>query len=263
MESLRDDFESDEYDGSEELLSRGVSYLLDELAVRYGEVVDEEKEIRLGFEERLYWRWGSAFDVMELYIMLNTQAGRLFYVLNGIGDKGENEDEEGADPLLEALVSLHIRACQVSREVLALMRAGYADGAFSRWRALYEMAASAQFIAEHGEGTAKRVLNHKIVDDYNEAREGREHSEALGFEQMKDDEGETLEETFEELDEEYGGVQDQLRLGCRGLGRGSESAGRRRRRRPGAVSTLLRLRQRHGSRRFKGGAVPTGIGLLG
>lgn len=206
MESLRDDIESDEYDGSEELLSRGISYLLDELAVRYGEVVDEEKEIRLGFEERLYWRWGSAFDVMEFYIMLNTQAGRLFYVLNGIGDKGENEDEEGADPLLEALVSLHIRACQVSREVLALMRAGYADGAFSRWRALYEMAASAQFIAEHGEGTANRFLNHKIVDDYYEAREYREHSEALGFEQMKDDEWETLEETFEELVEEYGGA---------------------------------------------------------
>lgn len=204
LESLSDDIESDESDESEELLNKSVSHLLDELAVRYGEVVDEEKEIRLGFEERLYWRWGSAFDVMEFYIMLNAQAGRMFYVLHGTEDVGKDVHEEGADPLVEALVSLHIRACQVSREVLALMRAGYADGAFSRWRALYEIAASAQFIAKRGEETAKRFLNHKIVDDYYEAREYREHSEALGFEPMEGDEWETLEATFEELVEEYG-----------------------------------------------------------
>lgn len=206
IESLRDDIESDDPDQAEELLKEGVSYLLDELAMSYGEVVDEEKKIRLDFEERLYWRWGSAFDVMEFYIMLNTQAGRLFYVLNRSEDGGEDEDKKGADPLLEVLMSLHIRACQVSREVLALMRAGYADGAFSRWRALYEIAASAQFIAVHGKGTAKRFLDHKIVDDYYEAREYREHSEALGFEPIEDDEWDILKETFEGLVEEYEGV---------------------------------------------------------
>lgn len=156
LEYLRDDLEES---SGEELVKEGVDILLDELAESYVEAVGAEKERRHGFERRLYHRWGSAFDMMEFCIMLNHQTGRLFS-----RDYGDVEDKRNA--MFAALVRLHARACQVAREVLALMRKGYADGAFSRWRAVYEMAATACFIAKNGEATARRFLEHRVVDDY-------------------------------------------------------------------------------------------------
>lgn len=198
LEYLRDDYEGS--DDAEELVDEGVDVLLDELAESYGEVVDEEKETRHGFETRLYYRWGAAFDVMEFYIMLNHQSGRLFGTNHG------DDEEEEENHMLAALVRLHARACQVAREVLALMRKGYADGAFSRWRALYEMAATARFIAENGEDTARRFLEHRVRDDYFEMKSYREHREALGFESIEEEVWESVENRFEELVDEYGGV---------------------------------------------------------
>lgn len=200
LEDLSDDLEGGEVGSSEELREKGVGHLLDELALQYGEVVDAEKETRHGFETRLYYRWGAAFDVLEFFIMLNEQTGRLFTATHG--DAAEEED----DALLNALIKLHARACQVAREVLALMRAGYADGAFSRWRAIFETTATAKFIAEKGEDTAIRFLNHRVVDDYFELKSYREHREALGFEPVDEEKWVSLENLFEELVDEYGGV---------------------------------------------------------
>lgn len=186
LEDLSDDFEGGKVEDGEKLLEKGVDRLLDELALRYGEVVVAEKETRHGFETRLYYRWGAAFDVLEFFIMLNEQTGRLFMAIHS------EKAEEERDALMDALVKLHARACQVAREVLALMRAGYADGAFSRWRAIFETAATARFIAENGEDTAIRFLNHRIVDDYYELRSYREHREALGFEPIDEEKWESV-----------------------------------------------------------------------
>ncbi len=174
--------------------------LLDEYAAKYPEVMDNHAESRNGFEERLNQRWGEAFDMFEFYCLLNEQSGTS--VKQHLIDDSEPED----DPLLSALMRLHARACQVSREVLALMRAGYADGAFSRWRALYEIAISSKFIVNHGEDTAQRFLEHKIVDDYFEAKSYREHREELGFESISEGVWEDLVEGFETLVDNYGGV---------------------------------------------------------
>jgi len=198
LEDLLEDLDGDE-DG-EEFFEKGIDNLLDELALRYGKAVDVEKEVRHGFETRLYYRWGAAFDVLEFFIMSNEQTGRLFKALHG--EKAEEEN----DALIEALIQLHARACQVAREVLALMRAGYADGAFSRWRAIFETAATARFIAENGENTAIRFLNHRTVDDYYELKSYRQHREALGFEPVDEEKWESLEKLFEELIDEYGKV---------------------------------------------------------
>ncbi len=47
------------------------------------------------------------------------------------------------------------RACQVYREIVCLAKHGFADGAFARWRTLYELAVIALFINEYGDTVAK------------------------------------------------------------------------------------------------------------
>jgi len=178
--------------------------LLAEYAVKYPSVMDDEAATREGFETRLHQRWGQAFDNFEFFILLNHEVGSTFKQ-----HLSEDDESSGTDPLFSALFRLHARACQVSREVLALIRAGYADGAFSRWRALYEIAISAQFISKHGKDTAERFLHHKIVDDYFEAELLQKHHEELGVKSFSDEEMEAIEERLKQMVDKYGGAFKQ------------------------------------------------------
>lgn len=47
-----------------------------------------------------------------------------------------------------ALEQIHGRACQEFLEILYLMRLGFADGAFARWRSLFELQCTALFISQ-------------------------------------------------------------------------------------------------------------------
>ena len=56
------------------------------------------------------------------------------------------------------------RACQVYREIVCLAKHGFADGAFARWRTLYELAVIALFINEYGDTVAKSYYDFKDFD---------------------------------------------------------------------------------------------------
>lgn len=57
--------------------------------------------------------------------------------------------------LQKSLRQLYIRGCQVYYEICVLISSGLADGAWARWRTLYELAILSEFIAENGEEAAK------------------------------------------------------------------------------------------------------------
>ena len=58
-----------------------------------------------------------------------------------------------------ALEQIHGRACQEFLEILYLMRLGFADGAFARWRSLFELQCTALFISQQGETIAKQFID--------------------------------------------------------------------------------------------------------
>ena len=60
--------------------------------------------------------------------------------------------------LIEALLHLHARGCQVASEVEVLLEAGFADGALSRWRTLHEVTTVACFLHKHGNDAGKRPI---------------------------------------------------------------------------------------------------------
>lgn len=68
---------------------------------------------------------------------------------------------------------LHGRACQEFREILWLLRGGFADGAYARWRSLFELSVIAEFISQNDEQVAKAFagsIKNKEQKDYGWAK---------------------------------------------------------------------------------------------
>lgn len=105
-------------------------------------------------------RWANAFDVLETHIAICTEAGwRFNNEYRAIAVENENL-------VFDLVVRHHARACQISEEILCLLKAGFADAAHARWRALHEVAATAIFISKHGRECAERFYYHEIIESY-------------------------------------------------------------------------------------------------
>jgi hypothetical protein len=114
--------------------------------------------------------------------------------------------------LLFALAHLHARGCQVSNEILTLLKGGFADGANARWRTLHELNIVAMFLAKHGEEAARRFVTHAKVESYRQSVVYQKHHETLGFEapdpgelkRIEQDYGDAVAEFGRDFGKEYG-----------------------------------------------------------
>lgn len=71
-----------------------------------------------------------------------------------------------------ALRYIHGRALQIYLEIVCLNKNGFADGAYARWRSLYELSIISAFIKKYGENVAKAFIKSANTDDrYEWARE--------------------------------------------------------------------------------------------
>ena len=148
----------------------------------------EEEE----FNARLQKRWYPAFDRLRILIVLSEEAERDF---NPRESEGLSDEEEN---IVEALKRIHIRAARCAREVFCLLRSGFSDGAFARWRTLHDLPLSALFIKKHGGNVAQKYMDYRRIETYYEIKKYREHNEELGYEK---EESEGTEDEGQEEDE--------------------------------------------------------------
>ena len=113
-----------------------------------------------GFRRRLRFRWEKPLHLFALQLGLAAQFGA--DMAKWLRSKAQDSDSA----LIEALLHLHARACQVASEVEVLLEAGFADGALSRWRTLHEVTTVACFLHKHGNDAAHRYMDHLAVDSY-------------------------------------------------------------------------------------------------
>ena len=99
---------------------------------------------------------------------------------------------------------LHSRACQTMGEIIALLKAGYADGAMARWRTLHEISVILNFIVENGEDVAIKYADHKAIHIYKSAKEYCRYYERLGYEPMTEEEFSAVRTDYEKQIEKYG-----------------------------------------------------------
>ncbi|NGM71361.1 hypothetical protein G6M89_20575 [Natronolimnobius sp. AArcel1] len=99
---------------------------------------------------------------------------------------------------------LHARSVQVALEIHHLLKGGFADGAFARWRSLYELAITSSFIVQHSGVTAERFLSYRQIWEYHFAETYQDHQDDLNVEPLDPDILEGLETTRDELVDQFG-----------------------------------------------------------
>lgn len=159
-------------------LPQASAELLNELKRDGPAMLMQRKRELNAFEELLEVRWGRALDLMEMFYVMSLESGEAF------NNAYRKEATLSKDCLFDALTRIHARGCQTFYEIVALLKAGLADGAMARWRTLHELAVISLFLNEHGCAIAERYLAHAVVEDYKETREYQKHCRKLGYEPL-------------------------------------------------------------------------------
>jgi hypothetical protein len=145
------------------------------------------------FRKRLRSHWAESLDFFEEIIASCAELGDVV-----LEDYGSNTNQCFALDLIRS------RTIQVGWEVYELASAGYADGAYARWRTMHELAAVAEFLRVFGERTATKYLAHAQIKNRKNLREYEENSDALGYEPVTKVEVQFAEETKRQLTNKYG-----------------------------------------------------------
>ena len=143
--------------------------------------------------------WGKPLDLLDALISLSLELGDEF------SQKFISDSSNDNDIVFHVLKRLHARGCQVSSEILTLLRGGFADGAHARWRTLHEISVIAQFISANDADLAERYLAHSAVVDYRRALQYRKHSDDLSYAPMSDEDFNTIKSAYDEVLKRYGG----------------------------------------------------------
>ena len=132
--------------------------LVESLQQHTSSILRNEREVQRQLEQRVGEEWQEPLD------LLNTLIALAKGVRSNFDDQFLENAARSGKFVLVTLAILHAKACQVSTEVLILLRSGFADGAHARWRTLYELSAVSQFIAKNGQEVAVRFLCHDILE---------------------------------------------------------------------------------------------------
>lgn len=172
--------------------------LLSDLKNRAPEMLLEYKECRNKFEQHIWLDWGKAFELLEMFIVIATEAG------NEINEEFQESVSKSRDFVFEALIRLQVRACQVSNEILTLMKSGYADGAYARWRTMHEIAIVGYFVHKFGQDVAERYILHNTIESHRVVRQYQQYYTRLGYRSFPDEELVQFQASYEELIERFG-----------------------------------------------------------
>ncbi|WP_153019982.1 DUF5677 domain-containing protein [Methanoculleus horonobensis] len=100
--------------------------------------------------------WGDCFvacDALHVHaVLLNNE------YQNDLRTTLSDEVKKETSFLHYSLMANYARACQIYAEIFCLLKNGFANGAFARWRSLFELLVVSEFLMKYGEETAKAYL---------------------------------------------------------------------------------------------------------
>jgi hypothetical protein len=142
--------------------------------------------------------WGKPIDLLDLLITIAEESGSN---ANALLRRAARRKSPAS---VEVLTRLHARACQVAREVVALLHAGFADGAMARWRTLHEISVMSEFIRVSGEEVATRYLHHHAVESKRAAVQFSQWYNVLGERPLSKRQVDRIEKNFRASLDKYG-----------------------------------------------------------
>jgi Family of unknown function (DUF5677) len=151
-----------------------------------------------GFRERLESRWGKPLGRMRMLLTMAREWGQWAY--------NRRNSTRGSHKIVlnDILVRQHVRACQVTDEILCLLENCFADGAMARWRTLHEIAVVAAVISRHGEDIAQRYLAHQVVESKRAMNKYLDCSQQLGYKPLPTRELKKIEKAYDAAIANYG-----------------------------------------------------------
>lgn len=114
---------------------------------RIYEIIENLNSEKGDFLQELVQKWKNGFVLSGSLFSICIDALR--------GDEKKVHDTY----LKKCLESIFIRSCKVYQEIYVLLSSGLADGAWARWRTLYELSIIGEFLVENGEEAAKKYYN--------------------------------------------------------------------------------------------------------
>ena len=102
--------------------------------------------------------WGCGFALYKCYIESSTRFGDEY--LKYIDKNKKFETDSSGKSVFTALRYINGRAIHIANEILILLKNGYADGAYARFRTLFELSVLSDFIVKHGDEAAIKYMEY-------------------------------------------------------------------------------------------------------
>lgn len=186
VESLPDVWERTS-DGAAKILLRS-------LKRRWRSEFSLQSEELAQFRDSLEARWAKPLGLLRMLLTCSRE----------MGEAVANVNLSGKSSLPTVLSRLHIRACQVTSEIIVLLENGYADGAMARWRTLHEISVVMLVLKEYGEAITERYLDHRAVEAKNGKDQYAKCHKDLGYKAMGAGESRAIEKRYERVIKKYG-----------------------------------------------------------
>lgn len=128
------------------------------------EIAMEEKAKTEEFVARMEQSWGKCFAASQTMYTIAVETAEEYS--HFVSDNSGSECVKEKQYTMLVLQHIHGRACQEFLEILYMLRFGFADGAYARWRSMYELGCFAKFIVTYGEQIAKKYYEQSDTEEY-------------------------------------------------------------------------------------------------
>jgi hypothetical protein len=148
-------------------LAECVEHFHQQLSATKNSLVASQRSKEAAFESEVLAAWGAGFDELEVLVLLCDEIGQILMVVS--------HDPSARSWKHQAMFSTHARCMRVAKEVVRLLKGGFADGSLGRWRTLHELAVILNFIEANDEELARRYVLHRVARDYRAAVRYQKH----------------------------------------------------------------------------------------
>lgn len=185
-------------DQLKDLLGHLPDQILSEIQEKAREGLEERRSTHAAFVSRNISRWQKGFDQLELLIEIAVEAGGSF------NERLRPDAAERGDILFDVVVRLHAKGCLIGKEILTLLKNGFADGGHARWRALHELSVTAMFLAKYGAAAALSYSDFEFVEAYKGAAQLNHYEYRINASGFSDEEMSELKSQYDAVIAKHG-----------------------------------------------------------
>lgn len=125
---------------SDEFLSKHAKEILNILEPKAPIMYEENRLMMQEFESRLQLRWLDAFYIIQLFLTISTESSiELMDELYSNGEKSTDGSKTFINIFESEMIQLQRQAIILAKEMNLLLKSGFSEAAFSRWRSLFEV----------------------------------------------------------------------------------------------------------------------------